>query len=109
MINCVFCQIAKKEIPAKFVYDDGEIMVFPDINPAAPLHLLIAPKTHIEDLVSHEMEDGKIWKKMTEIAKSLVKQNKLKGYRLVLNGGEAKMINHLHLHLMGDITIERKL
>lgn len=108
-MDCVFCQIAKREIPAKFVYEDGEVMVFSDIAPVAPLHLLIVPKVHIEDLMSPEVEDGKMWEKMTKVAKDLVKKNNLKGYRLVINGGTAKLVNHLHLHLMGDVGAERKL
>lgn len=109
MMGCVFCKIIKKEIAAKFVYEDGEIVVFWDINPKASLHLLIASKTHIEDLMSPEMEDGKIWLKMRQVAKDLIEENKLKGYRLVVNGGEAKLVNHLHLHLLGEIGAERQL
>ena len=109
MEECVFCRVSKKKTATEFVYEDEEIMVFPDINPSAPIHLLIVPKEHIEDLLSKEMEEGKIWEKMTRIAKSLVRKNKLKGYRLVLNGGEAKMINHLHLHLLGEISAQKSL
>lgn len=109
MKDCVFCKIAKRELPAKIVYEDEEILVFPDIVPVAPLHLLIMPKAHIEDLMSPEAEDGKLWAKMTKIAKDLIKKNNLKGYRLVLNGGEAKLVNHLHLHLMGGVSQHRKM
>lgn len=109
MEDCVFCMIAKKEIPKEFTYEDEEIMVFPDINPVASLHLLIMPRAHIDDLMSPEVEDGKLWEKMTKIAKDLVKKNNLKGYRLVLNGGEAKLVNHLHLHLMGGIKQRKKM
>lgn len=109
MVGCVFCKIAKKELPANFVYQDEEIMVFPDIHPVAPLHLLIVPKEHIDDLTSAQMGDGKIWEKMTKVAKDLVRRNNLSGYRLVVNGGTAKLIDHLHLHLMGDVMAERKL
>lgn len=108
MQDCVFCKIAKGELSAKFVYEDGEMMVFPDIHPVAPLHLLIVPKTHIEDLMSLEMSE-EIWAKMTQIAKDLVAKNNLKSYRLVLNGGEAKMVNHLHLHLLGGLPPKRGL
>lgn len=109
MEDCIFCQIAKKELPAEFVYEDEGMMVFPDIHPAAPLHLLIVPKSHIDDLTSPQVKDGKIWAKMTEIAKDLIVKNNLKSYRLVVNGGEAKLINHLHLHLMGEISSQRGL
>lgn len=109
MDECVFCKIAKKEIAAKFVYEDEEIVAFPDVNPKASLHLLIVPKTHIEDLLSPEAEKENIWEKLTEAAIKVIKKNNLKGYRLVFNGGEAKMINHMHLHLLGEITAERNL
>jgi len=109
MEDCIFCRIAKKEIPAEFVYEDGEIMAFPDIHPAASPHLLIVPEGHIEDLMSSQVTDGKIWEKMTEVAKKLIEKNNLKSYRLVLNGGEAKLINHLHLHLLGEVSSQRGL
>ena len=109
MTACVFCKIFKKEMPANFVYEDEEVMVFPDIAPAAPYHLLIVPKEHIEDLMSKGVEERKIWEKMTKVAKILIERNKLTGYRLVLNGGQAKLVNHLHLHLMGNVSAERKL
>lgn len=84
-------------------------MVFPDINPRAPLHLLIIPKEHIDDLTSAQMGDGIILGKMTKIVKDLVQKNGLTGYRLVVNGGEAKLIDHLHMHLMGNVSADRKL
>lgn len=84
-------------------------MVFPDINPAAPFHLLITPKAHIEDFMSPQMSEGKIWEKIAKIAKDLIRKNNLRSYRLVVNGGEAKLVNHLHLHLMGEVSSERKL
>lgn len=111
MENCVFCQIAQKKLPAKFIYEDGKIMVFPDIYPQAPLHLLIVPKDHLEDFANLSGGKIKVWEKMTQVVKRLIEENNLLegGYRLVLNGGPAKLINHLHWHLMGKVSAKRKL
>ena len=101
-MDCIFCKIAKVEIPKEFDYIDDEIMVFPDIHPKTPIHLLIVPKKHIEDFLNAPEE---LLTKMFKIAKKLIKEKKLenKGYRLTINGGGAQIINHLHLHLLGPL------
>jgi histidine triad (HIT) family protein len=106
MKDCVFCKIVAGEIPAEFVYQDEEIAVFPDIKPFAPVHLLYIPKKHIGDLT--EAGDALILKIK---AKILEKVNELglmeKGYRIVINGGTAKAVPHLHFHLLGEVGVER--
>ncbi|MDP3998589.1 MAG: HIT domain-containing protein, partial [bacterium] len=76
MEDCIFCKIAKKELPAKFVYEDGEIVVFPDVNPKAPIHFLIIPRSHIEDFMSPEMQDARLWNKISQVARDLIVKNK---------------------------------
>lgn len=103
--DCIFCKIVTGEIPAKKEYEDEEILVFHDIKPKAPFHVLIIPKEHITDFMAAEME---IWKKMAQVAQSVIKKKNLKGYRLVNNGGEAALVQHLHMHLLGDVSADRE-
>lgn len=104
MSDCLFCKIIDREIPAKFVYEDDDLIVLPDLHPIKPVHLLIIPKTHIADFA--EISDQKIMDKVRVVIQKMVKEKKLegKGYRIVLNGGGAQVINHLHIHLMGPIS-----
>jgi len=78
-------------------------MVFPDIHPIKPVHLLIIPKKHIEDLLM--MNDKGLIMKLIKTAQDMVKKFKLenKGYRVAVNGGEAQIIKHLHVHLIGPL------
>ncbi len=109
MENCIFCKIANKEIAKEFTYEDEDIMVFPDIHPVAPVHLLIVPKKHIRDFLM--MNDEGLMMKLTKIIKNLIKEQELenRGYRLVVNGGGAQLIDHFHIHLMGKIGRKVKL
>ncbi len=103
MKDCVFCKIANGEIPKDFDYENSEIMIFPDIHPKTPIHLLIVPKAHIADFLN---ASDNLLLKMLKVTKKLVKEKKLenKGYRLVINGGGAQIIQHLHLHLLGPVS-----
>lgn len=102
-MDCIFCKIAAKEIPATFVYEDDDVMVFPDIHPAKPIHLLIVPKKHIPDIQA--LTDEAIWTKIRPVIQQMVKEKKLEtvGFRVLINGGGAQAIDHLHVHLMGPM------
>ena len=106
MKDCIFCKIRDGKISKEFIYQDEDVMVFPDISPVKPVHLLIIPKKHIEDFMN--LEDMNLVKKINETIKKMVKENKLenKGYRVGLNGGGAQVINHLHVHLMGPMGLK---
>lgn len=110
MENCIFCKIANREVPKEFTLETDQVMVFPDVVPVAPIHLLIVPKKHITDFTQVQ-KDLKIWKSLVSVLLELIKKQKLTlaGYRIVINGGGAQLINHLHIHLMGGIKKERKL
>ncbi|OGH48058.1 MAG: hypothetical protein A3A51_02690 [Candidatus Levybacteria bacterium RIFCSPLOWO2_01_FULL_39_10] len=99
-MDCIFCKIRDGEIPKEFTYEDKDVMVFPDINPIRPTHLLIVSKKHIRDFLDVD-EDSLA--KMTKILKKMIKETGLekKGYRIGINGGGAQIISHLHIHLMG--------
>ena len=103
MENCIFCKIASKEIPKNFIYEDEDIMVFDDIHPVKPIHLLIVPKKHIPEFAA--VEDHELFKKIAKIIQKMIKEKKLtnSGHRIVINGGGAQDVDHLHIHLMGPI------
>ena len=104
MSDCIFCKIANKENPSNFVYEDDQIVCFHDLEPQAPVHVLIIPKKHIASLDDAAAEDaqllGHILVKVKEIAEILGLEN---GYRLVNNCGEDGMqtVKHIHFHLLG--------
>ncbi len=101
MENCIFCKIVNKEIRANIVYEDEKIMAFYDVNPQAPVHILLIPKRHIEDIMSLEDEDiaGKMMLVIKEIAKDISKN----GFRTVINCGidSGCEVPHLHIHILG--------
>ncbi|MEL7568802.1 MAG: histidine triad nucleotide-binding protein [Dehalobacterium sp.] len=105
MMDCIFCKIVNKEIPAQVVFEDEEILAFKDINPMAPIHILLIPKKHISDITQIEAEDagliGRIHLTAVKIAKDLGIDEE--GFRLVNNcknnGGQ--VVFHLHFHLLG--------
>ena len=109
MADCIFCKIRDRIIPKVFTYEDDEVMVFPDISPLAPIHLLIMPKSHFRDF--GDLRDDVLLGKIRKVIQKMIKEQKLegKGYRLVVNGGGAQIIDHLHIHLMGRIGRKVKL
>jgi len=105
MSNCLFCKITAGEIPSKKIYEDEEMLAFHDINPMAPVHFLVIPKKHIENLLVLEEADtsllGRLFHKAKELAKQLGCEEK--GGRFVINaktdGGQT--VDHLHIHFLG--------
>lgn len=101
---CLFCKIVKGDIPSKKVYEDDELLAFEDINPQAPVHILIIPKEHIPGMQDVKTAHQAILGKCMQVASQLAKDKGLeKGYRLVVNcledGGQE--VPHLHIHLLG--------
>lgn len=113
MEDCIFCKIIKREIPADIVYEDEEIIAFKDINPAAPVHILVIPKKHISSLAEIQVEDekviGKIYTKINEIAEA--QGVKEKGYRVIVNCGKdgGQEVMHLHFHLLAGKQLGEKI
>ncbi len=104
MADCIFCKIVQGEVPAKKVYEDEEILAFHDINPQAPVHILIIPKKHIEKIEDINESDAPLIGKLFVVAKKLAKEFNLEdGYRLVINNGKkaGQAVFHIHLHLLG--------
>jgi len=104
-MDCVFCKIVAGEIPSNIIYQDEEVIVFPDINPLAPTHLLIIPRKHISSLVHLAEAESSLIGDMTNIANQLARREGISesGYRLVINCGEqgGQAVPHLHMHLLG--------
>lgn len=102
--KCLFCQIVNGQKPAHFVSKDENIVAFHDINPEAPVHILIVPRKHIRSINDLSEEDRTIVAEMFYVARDLAKEMRTeKGYKLLLNveRGGGQIIFHLHLHLIG--------
>lgn len=106
---CIFCKIARGEIPAARVYEDERVLAFPDINPQAPLHLLIIPKAHIDSLSALAPGDDELVGHILWVAKELAAQKGVaeKGYRVVVNTGSdgGQSVYHLHFHLLAGRSL----
>jgi histidine triad (HIT) family protein len=105
--DCLFCKIAAKQIPAKFVYEDADVFAFEDINPQAPTHILICPKKHFASLDEATSGEEALLGRIALVAAKLAKDRKLGGgYRTVFNTGRGagQTVFHLHMHLLGGRT-----
>ncbi len=105
MQDCIFCKIANGEIPTDFLYNDDSLVVFKDINPQAPVHLLIVPKRHIRSINDLTGADKNIVAEMIMAGKDMAKKMSINdsGYKLFFNveKGGGQIIFHLHMHLVG--------
>lgn len=105
-MDCIFCKIAKKELPSAVLLEDDQVMAFKDIHPSAPVHYLVIPKEHIQSIAHLQGNHTEIISRLIFAAKKLAEQAGLKGYKLVFNVGKegGQVIDHLHLHLLGGWT-----
>lgn len=104
MTDCIFCKIARGEIPSRKVYEDDDLFAFHDIDPATPVHFMIIPKLHIPSLVEVQAEHQVLLGKMLGIAARLAREQGLAdGFRSVINTGRIgrQEVYHLHLHILG--------
>lgn len=92
-----------KSAPAEVVYEDREVLAFKDIKPAAPIHLLIVPKKHIDSIKEVQVSETKLIGKLILVAQKIAAKQQLSGYKLIFNVGKdgGQVIFHLHLHLLG--------
>ena len=104
-MDCIFCKIIAGEIPSKKAYEDDTVLAFHDIEPAAPVHVLIIPKKHVASVLELGAEDGGLVAHMFEVAKKLAEELGVaeKGFRLTINTGDegGQTVKHLHMHLLG--------
>ena len=107
--NCIFCKIIAGEIPSKIVYEDDVCMAFDDVEPEAPVHTLLVPKAHYENLDDNVPEGvlGHMMKVLPEIAG--IKGVRESGFRTIMNTGpdSAATVPHFHMHLMGGVLFGR--
>lgn len=105
MDDCIFCKIIKREIPSSIVYEDNEIIAFRDVNPQAPIHILVIPKKHISSLVDLKEEDEIVVGKIYTVINKIAEQEGIdkKGFRVIVNCGEdgGQEVKHLHFHILG--------
>jgi histidine triad (HIT) family protein len=104
MDNCLFCKIIAGDIPGAIVHQDDDVVAFKDIDPQAPLHVLIVPRRHIPTLNDLQPEDDELVGKLQRVAAALAKQHGYadRGYRTVFNtnAGAGQSVFHIHLHLL---------
>ena len=103
-MDCLFCKIVAGDIPAKKAYEDEQVLAFYDIDPQAPVHVLIIPKTHIQSAAQIDAQNSGIVAHIFEVAAKLAEELGLKdGFRVVTNCGDSagQSVKHLHFHLLG--------
>ena len=113
MNDCLFCKIINKEIPSEIVYEDEHVIAFKDINPVAPVHILVIPKEHIVNVNEITKENSIVIAKIFTVIADLAEKNNIAkdGYRVITNTGEfgGQVINHLHFHLIGGKKLGPKI
>lgn len=101
--SCIFCRIGRGEIPAQMVMNNKDVAAFKDLNPQAPVHILIIPKKHVASL--DDANDSDLLGRMMSLAAAIARQEGIakSGYRTVINTGKdgGQSVDHLHLHLLG--------
>lgn len=107
--DCLFCKIAHGEISTKLVAETEQVVAFKDVNPQAPVHILVIPREHISSLNELETSHGEIMQSILLTIKNLAEQENLeKGYRVVVNVGShgGQTVGHLHFHLLGGRSLQ---
>ena len=105
MEHCLFCRIIERRAPAKIVFQDEQVVAIEDVNPQAPVHLLVIPRQHLPSLKEATGEDEPVLGRLLTVAAQLARERGLdsKGYRTVVNTGSyaGQSVFHLHVHLLG--------
>jgi len=104
-MSCIFCKIINKEVSSEVVYQDEKVLAFKDIEPKAPVHILIVPKKHIPSVAHIELQDKELVGHLFFAAKNIAEEQGIveTGYRVLFNVGRdaGQTVDHLHLHLIG--------
>lgn len=105
MSDCIFCRIVLKKIPARIVYEDESVLAFEDVNPQAPVHVLVIPKKHIPTTLELTEDDNALIGHLFQTANRIAKERGIeqRGFRLVMNTNHesGQSVYHIHLHLLG--------
>lgn len=108
-MGCIFCKIIKGELPSKKAYEDDTVVAFFDIQPQAPVHIVVIPKEHIENMNGITPENSKVIAHIFEVIPQIAKENNLDdGYRVVSNCGAnaGQTVFHLHFHILGGNKLQ---
>ncbi len=109
-MDCIFCKIAAGEIPSTKVYEDDKVLAFKDINPLAPIHILVIPKTHIESASEITADNSAVVAHIFEVIAKIAKEQGIDkdGFRVVSNCGEngCQSVKHLHFHILGGKKLD---
>ena len=108
MANCLFCKIIAGDIPSTKVYEDETVYAFRDINPQAPTHILVVPKSHMDDCNAVSAENSAVIAHIFEVIPQIAREEGLaNGYRVVSNCGTdaGQTVQHLHFHILGGKTL----
>ena len=112
MENCLFCKIISGEIPSAKVYEDDLVYAFRDINPQAPVHVLVVPKKHLSSLNDSDQADDRELAECLRAVRVIADQEKLTGgFRVVSNCGPdaCQSVSHLHFHILGGTQMGEKM
>ncbi len=107
-MDCLFCKIINKDLPADIVFENENVLAFKDIHPKANIHILIIPKEHIDSINSENSEN--VVGGLILAAKNIIKRDNINGYKLLFNVGRegGQMVDHLHMHLLSGDSINLK-
>ena len=109
-MDCIFCKIAEKNIPANVIYEDEHAIAFDDINPQAPVHVLVIPRKHISTILDIQDKDTSLLGHLFHVANEIAAQKEVdtSGFRIVLNCNEeaGQTVFHIHLHVLGGRQME---
>jgi histidine triad (HIT) family protein len=115
MSDCIFCRIAAGEIPATLVHEDARVIAFRDVNPQAPVHVLVVPRRHVDSLAALDADDGgedaalgaALLAAVARVARAEGLDDPARGFRVVANTGPegGQSVGHLHLHVLGGRTL----
>lgn len=113
MENCIFCRIINREIPSTIVYEDEKVIAFKDIKPAAPIHILVIPKKHIETLLDVSEEDSQLISYIYQIINKIAKEQGFadSGFRVITNCGRdsGQEVFHIHFHILAGKKLGEKI
>jgi len=104
-MDCLFCKIVNRELPAEIMFEGENVLAFKDIHPKAPVHILVIPKDHIESIISENSEN--IVKDLILATKNIIKRDNISGCKLLFNVGHdgGQVVDHLHMHLLSGLSV----
>ena len=113
MDNCLFCKIVKGEIPSEKIFENEDVLCFKDINPVAPIHILVIPKKHIASLLEVDKEDSRLIAKIYETINKIARDLEFEkdGFRVITNCGKdaGQEVMHLHFHVLAGKKLGTKI